>query len=336
MALKSYPIVALSEMEDGQEADVFALLSVKEELRTREGKRYFRVTFRDARREVTFPIWGDSAWAADCRAAWTPGAFYKLRATLRDTAYGPQLDIVKIRETCAADASDGFDPLMCLPQSRHDPAALFDELLALVRAEVPGPLGRLTTAVLERHRETLLHLPGAVHHHHAYVGGFLEHALSVGRTCAYLAEKYAALYPDLTPPLDRGLCVAGGVLHDIGKVQEIEQQATGAAYTAAGHLLGHLVLGRDVIHAAQGDARGVDPETLLRLEHIVVAHQTPEWGSPKPVMTPEALLVHHAETLDARFQMMHQALRDDSGEGLVTGVHHPLRQAIYRGGSAMG
>lgn len=330
MASKSYPIVALSEMEDGQEADLFALLVSKEELRTREGKPYFRVTFRDARREVAFPIWGDSVWAAECRASWSPGACYKLRAVFRHTAYGPQLDIQKIRETCAADAADGFDPLMCLPQSRHDPRALFEELLALVEAEIPGPLGRLTAGILQEHRAALLQLPAAVHHHHAYVGGFLEHALSVGQACAHLAGKYAALYPDLSPALDRGLTVAGGVLHDIGKVREIEQQSSGAAFTPAGHLLGHLVLGRDVLREAAGTDSGVDPETLLRLEHIIVSHQAPEWGSPKPPMTPEALIVHYAESLDARFQMMHQALRD-SGEGLVTGTHHPLRQAVYRG-----
>lgn len=330
MATKNYPIVLLSEMEDGQEADLFALLTVKEELRTREGKRYFRVTFRDALREVTFPVWGDSPLAAECRTRWAPGAFYKLRAFYRDTSYGPQLEIVKIRETCATDAADGFDPLMCVPQSRHAPSALFDELLALVKVEVPGALGELTRRILLKNRETLLTLPAAVYHHHAYVGGFLEHSLSVARTCLYLADKYCEQYPDLTPPLDRGLVVAGGVLHDIGKLREMQTSPTGSEYTPAGSLLGHLVLGRDVIREAASDV-AIDPETMLRLEHIVVAHQTPEWGSPKPPMTPEALLVHYADDIDARFQMMYQALRDDSGQGPMTGSHHPLRQPIFRG-----
>ena len=99
MVTQSLPIVPLSEMTAGQEADLFAMMTAKEELKTRDGKPYFRVGFRDADREVNFPIWGDSAWAVDCRDHWTPGVFYKMRATLRESNYGPQLEIRKIRET---------------------------------------------------------------------------------------------------------------------------------------------------------------------------------------------------------------------------------------------
>ena len=91
------PVVPLSELAEGQEADFFALLSEKQELTTRDGKPYFRVSFRDARREVGFPIWSDSPLAAACRNEWAVGEFYKLRAMLRQTNYGPQLEIRKIR-----------------------------------------------------------------------------------------------------------------------------------------------------------------------------------------------------------------------------------------------
>jgi 3'-5' exoribonuclease len=86
-------IVPLSQLTSGQEAELFALLSSKEELTTRDGKPYFKVTFRDHAREVSFPIWNDSTWAIECREKWRPGAFFKLRAVYRDTNYGPQLDI---------------------------------------------------------------------------------------------------------------------------------------------------------------------------------------------------------------------------------------------------
>ena len=79
----------------GQEADLFVLLTAKEELTTRDGKPYFKVAFRDHAREVSFPIWNDSAWAVECRDRWRPGMFYKLRAVYRDTNFGPQLDIKK-------------------------------------------------------------------------------------------------------------------------------------------------------------------------------------------------------------------------------------------------
>src|SRR3954470_24347923 len=101
MAQKSITLfvtsIALFEMVDGQEGEFFALLSEKQELKTRDGKPYHRATFRDSKRAVSFPIWSDSPLAEICRIHWSPGQFYKLRATLRQSNYGPQLEIKKIR-----------------------------------------------------------------------------------------------------------------------------------------------------------------------------------------------------------------------------------------------
>jgi len=164
------PIVCLSEMAAGQEADFFALLSAKEELTTREGKPYWRVGFRDANREVSFPVWNDSPWAADCRQSWTPGSFYKLRATLRESNYGPQLEIRRIREVIDTDTADGFDPTMCMPHSRFDPAAMFAELMAITREHITEePLRQLVESLLTSNRDALLKLPAARRNHHAFV-----------------------------------------------------------------------------------------------------------------------------------------------------------------------
>ena len=220
MSNRSMPIVALCEMVPDQEADLFALMTAKEELTTKNGKPYFRVAFRDAQREVSFPIWDNSPWAADCRTSWTPGVFYKLRAVYRETNFGPQLDIRKIREVADGDAADGFDPAMCRCQSRFDPSAMLDELLALAAERIDNaPLAGLVASILTAHREQLLAAPAAQHNHHTYCGGLLEHTLSVTRCCVYLADKYAEYYTDLQPPLDKGLVVAGAILHDIGKLR---------------------------------------------------------------------------------------------------------------------
>ena len=107
---------------------MFVLLTAKEELTAKNGKPYFKVTFRGRSREVSFPIWDNSPWAAECRAQWTPGVFYKVRAVYRETNFGPQLEIRKIREVVESDAAEGFDPNACQPQSRFDPQAMFAEL----------------------------------------------------------------------------------------------------------------------------------------------------------------------------------------------------------------
>jgi 3'-5' exoribonuclease len=325
-------IVPLGEMTNGQEADTFALLTAKEELTTRDGKPYFKVAFRDCQREVSFPIWGDSAWAADCKNAWQPGMFFKIRATYRETNYGPQLEIRRIREVNDADAADGFSPLMCQPQSRFDAEEMFAELLSLASLKIAdAELSSLVCDLLQTHRDMLVAIPAATRNHHAFASGWVEHTLSVTRTCVFLAEKYDELYPEMQPPLNKDLVTAGGVLHDIGKLREIAATPTGAEYTPSGTLIGHILQGRDIVREA-AVGRKIDADILLRLEHIIVSHQRlPEWGSPKPPMTPEALLVHYADDIDAKFQMMVDVLRDDTTAGPFTSRKNPLAQAVYRG-----
>lgn len=299
------PVVPLSEMVSGQEADVFVLMTLKEQLTTRDGKPYFKVGFRDTGREVTFPVWGNSPLAIDCRDHWTPGSFYKLRAVYRESNYGPQLDIQKIREAVETDRDDGFDPDMCCVSSRFDAPTMFAELKEIAETQIPeGGLRDLTVLLLDQYRDTLLGAFAAKRHHHAFVGGLLEHMLSVTRNAVFLADRYADYYPQMTPPLDKGLILAGAILHDIGKVRELDASPTGAEYTTSGQLIGHILQGRDLVREAARDVE-IDNDQLLRLEHIIISHQRlPEWGSPKPPMIPEAVLVHYADDIDAKFHQV--------------------------------
>jgi 3'-5' exoribonuclease len=121
------------------------------------------------------------------------------------------------------------------------------------------------------------------------------------------------------------------VLHDIGKIREYDLRPQGAEYSPEGNLIGHILQGRDMVRES-AFAADVDPELLLRLEHVIVAHQRlPEWGSPKPPMTPEALIVHFADDMDAKYQMMYAVLRDDLNEGPMTSNKNALGQRVYRG-----
>jgi 3'-5' exoribonuclease len=326
------PIFALCELAEGQEADFFALLAEKQELKTRDGKPYHRVTFRDARREVGFPIWSDSPLAESCRTEWSPGSFYKMRAVLHQTTYGPQLEIKKIRLVEDGDKKDGFDPLMCQPSSRFDPVEMFAELMNTIESRIENkPLRKLVADILEQNREQLLLWPAAKKNHHAYVSGFLEHTLNVVRTCCHLADKYADLYGDLNPPINKDVIVAGAALHDIGKLRELEASAGGTEYSVAGHLIGHVLQGRDIVREAAAGKK-IDPDLLLRLEHVIVAHQRlPEWGSPKPPMTPEALIVHYADDLDAKMQMIACVFQEEASNGAITTKRNPMGQQLYRG-----
>jgi len=324
------PLITLAELVDGQEFDAFVLLTAKEESVTKTGKPYFRVSMRDASKEITFPIWNDSACADECRS-WEAGRFYKVRSVYRESTYGPQLEIRRAREATEADRADGFDKEMCRPRTKFDPLELFNTLRATAQAISLPALRQVVLELLDRHKERLLTFPAASRNHHAFVGGYLEHVGSVVRNAMMLADKYAADYPEMQPPLSKDLVAAGAILHDIGKLQELEQTATGAKYSAAGELVGHILLGRDMVRETAA-AKQLDTETLLRLEHIIISHQRlPEWGSPKPPMTPEALIVHYADDLDADFQMMYAALAEDNTSEPLTSKRTAQRTKVFKG-----
>ena len=117
------------------------LLTAKEQLNTREGKPYFASASATAAARWAFPSGTIRPGPPIAATIGSPAAFYKVRAVYRETNYGPQLDIRKIREVVAADAADGFDPAMCLPQSRFEPRQMFDEMMAIARERIAD--GRL-------------------------------------------------------------------------------------------------------------------------------------------------------------------------------------------------
>lgn len=327
-------IVSLSDFVSGEQGDCFVLLSARERAQTRDGKPYYRVTFRDAGRSATSMIWSDTGWFPDCETKWAVGEFYKVRCTYSESQYGPQIEIDRIRLVEAADRQQGFDPDGFYDHTRFDKEEMFAELVQIAEQQISEvPLRQLVVGLLTEHADLIKRMSAAARNHHSYIGGYLEHVLSVTRTAVYLADKYIAYYPELQPPLSKSLVVAGAILHDIGKTLELDHQPSGAEYTAIGRLIGHILLGRDMVREQARGIPDLDPETLLRLEHIIVAHQNlPEWGSPVAPHTPEALLVHMADDTDAKFNMMAKPLATPPQPGeQFTSRDNPLRRQLFRG-----
>lgn len=327
-------LLKLSELEPRQMGDCFALLATKDRAVTRDGKPYYRVSFRDSSRSATVMVWSDTPWFADCESSWQPGNFYKLRCTYSESQYGPQLELDRIREVQDGDKAQGFDPLDFSDHSRFDVDEMFAELVDLAETHITErPLCELVTGLLQDNAAEIKCIAAAAHHHHAFSGGFVEHVLSVTRTCVFLADKYATYYPEMQPPLSKSLVIAGAILHDIGKLTELKTEATGTTYTAPGRLIGHILLGRDMIRDRVAAIPDLNPETLLRLEHIIVSHQgTPEWGSPVAPHTPEALIIHYADDLDAKYHMMANALTPAATNGdEFTTTDNPLKRRLFRG-----
>jgi 3'-5' exoribonuclease len=129
--------------------------------------------------------------------------------------------------------------------------------------------------------------------HHAYVGGLLDHSLGVAR----LAAKVAELYPDIDP----SLLVTGALLHDVGKVEEFSYHAFPFDYTDSGRLVGHHVLGVELVQARIGRIPGFPGELALRLKHLILSHHgRHEFGSPAVPMMLEAFVLNFLDDLDAK------------------------------------
>ena len=294
-------IVPLHELETNQEADVFALLAEKESAKTKEGKPYFWITFCDAKRRVRFPVWSDMGLYKELKAL-KSGTYCKLRATYRISHnHGPQLEVHKIREINKGDIHDGFDITRIRPASPLLSDTMITELHSLAEEQLgKGKLLNIVTKILKDHRRTLQFAVASRQHHHNYIGGLLEHTLSVTRIAVALVDHYHEMYPDRKQEISRQLVVAGAILHDIGKVREYDLPQLGSLqHSVEGELIGHAILGRDLVRETAKEFE-LDPTEQMRLEHIIVSHQRfPDWGAAKPPMSLEAMIVHHADSCDA-------------------------------------
>ena len=326
-------VLLLSEMRPDPTGDTFAMLASRAQATTKTGKPYYRAVFQDAGRQVTVMVWSDTPVFKACEDDWRDGSFYKLRGRYYENDFGKQFEIERIREVTDEDRDAGFDESKFVPSSRFAVDEMWDELMERLGEITEEPLRELAVGLFAKHADVLRTHPAASRNHHAYRSGYLEHTLSVVRTATHLAEKYAAYYPGMTPPLSKDLCVAGAALHDIGKLQELDAGAAGGVYTPRGKLVGHILLGRDLVRDHAREVEGLSDDTLLRLEHIIISHQNlPEWGSPIAPHTPEALLVHYADEIDAKYHMFATLLEEPPVEGeTFTSHHNPMRRAVFRG-----
>lgn len=328
-------LTPLHQLTPGPPADFFALLSEKQKGTTRDGKPYFACKFRDLRRTVSVMVWQDSKEFAAAEG-WQPGGFFKLRGTFAEhDKYGPQVELVQIREVKESDRADGFREADFYDRSRFDSDEMFAELRSLAEREIKdAPLGRLAVGLLDTHAKPLKQLPASDRRFYPFPGGWLEHVLNVTKNCVWLADRYVAHYPDLTPPLNRDLVIAGAILHDIGRVAELavpEVPGQPAEPTVGGRLFGHILLGRDLIREAAAKVPELNPELLTLLEHVIVSHLSlPEWGSPRLPAIPEVLILHHADDLDAKMEMYARCLTRDTSAGPFTDPDPMLKKPLLK------
>src|SRR5262245_32137392 len=333
MARPKSQILRLSELQPGDSGDFFALLAERARNTTRDGKPYYACRFRDARRSATYMVWADGDFFGACQTEWKEGQCYKIRAAYGEhDRYGPQIDVKQIRAATDEDRAEGFDPQEFFQRSRFDADGMFAELRALAETQIGDePLRKLVLLLLDRHAGRLKRIPATQRNFFPFAGGWLEHTLSVSKSCLMLADRYIAHYAELKPPLNRGLLLAGAILHDVGRVVELDD-AMPAQPTTVGRMVGHLFLGRDLVRDAAREVSDLNPELLLMLEHLVISHlNLPEWGSPRLPLIPESLILHHADDLDAKLEMYVRCLTRDTNDGPFTSRDPVLSRQLFKG-----
>lgn len=303
-------IMRLAELTDGVEGTCFALLATRENKNNKNGEPFYRCSFvdRDVKRDVM--VWLNTPWFEHAKT-WVEGEAYRITGRGKASKFGLQVEIVEIRPaTSELDASDGYRFEDLVVGSKFDANRLFGALQDFAGKIVDRNLQALVRKVLEDHGEAFRRMPAAQSMHHAFIGGLVEHVWSVTRIASRLADHYASYYDDLNPPLNKDVVVAGAILHDIGKLLELQAHIVEARYTTVGQLIGHITMGRDLVREAAAVVGGVDPETLMLLEHSILSHHgRKEFGSPVEPQTVEALILSYADELDAKMNAVVNARR---------------------------
>lgn len=312
---EEYPSRFIAEMEIGKTFQAFLQFLSREQRKTAKGDPFFTCKFRDRTGYVESQAWNNSDLFRWCQQ-WAPGEVVWVcgQYTRKDSKFKPAIEIAEaklVRNDPELEAS--FDWSMIVEASRWPAdelrASIFKDLNKNVR---DYRLVRLVEVLFDEHWTVLKTLPAASRMHHAMTNGWLEHMWSMVRLANSVGTHYAMYYKDLNPPLQKDILIIGAVLHDIGKALELSyDQLTEASYTTSGKLLGHIVMGRDMIRAAAARVEpAIDEERLLRLEHAVLAHHGKlEFGSPVLPQTLEAMLLSMIDDMDAKMNSIVRGLR---------------------------
>ncbi len=280
----------------GKVRDAIYLLESLNFKQTRDGKYFLQMYLRDRTGSVRAVRW--EATEALYRSL-SGGAFVRVSGRVEEFQQNPQVVVDSIAPV--GDDSIPFEEF--LPHSERPIDEMERELVALVESVENPHLRGLLEAILDDSelRRGLLRAPAGKTLHHAYLGGLLEHVLSIARSVDRLAPNY--------PELDRDVLIAASILHDIGKVREL-QWGGAFGYTDRGQLVGHIGIGLGIIAEKVASVSGFPAELHAHVEHIVASHHgEPERGALKQPMTPEATAFHALDDLDAKLASLRDMRR---------------------------
>jgi 3'-5' exoribonuclease len=252
------------------------------------------------------------------------GEFVRVEARATTFQGQPQLAVTHIRRVNPPqDRLQGFREEDCVLSAPRSIDEMWTELKSHLQAVRDPHIRVLLNRIVADHEPDLRDWPAAQNIHHAYRGGLLEHMLKMAETGRFLARSYNA---------NEDLVLAGVVLHDIGKLQELHYEPGGSGYTRDGNLVGHIGLGLIMVREVINGISGFPTDLRAQVEHLVVSHHgTRDHGSPVEPRTIEAFILAMVDELDTRIHQVRRAIREDATSDEFTAWHKRLGRVFYKG-----
>jgi 3'-5' exoribonuclease len=311
--------IYVSDIKENDRVESYFLVKDKNIAMAKNGKPYINVKLMDRSGEIEGRVWDNAEEIArlfeknDIVTVRGRGALYQGKV---------QLSLIDIRRAPKGAASAGD----FLPRSQREPEEMLSELKGIISGIKDPYLKRLMDSFMGDGQfvESIKAAPAAKGMHHVYIGGLLEHTLSVARLVVELSKNYSSANPDLL--------LTGSILHDIGKTRELSYRAA-FDYTDEGRLLGHIIIGIQMLDEKIRGIEGFPEKTAMMLRHMIASHHGElEFGSPKRPKTLEALILHHIEDMDAKVNAYQVAVTKEANEDSSwTSYQKMFDRYLYKG-----
>lgn len=290
----------INELHEGNRMTGVYLCKHKQSAVTKNGKAYENVILQDKTGTIDAKIWEPNSVGIEEFDALD---YIDIVGDVTSFAGALQVSIKRARKVKEGD----YNPADYLPSSRYDIEEMYMELLKYIQSVKSPYLSKLLAYYFVNDTEfikTFKKSSAAKSVHHGFIGGLLEHTLSVTRLCDYYCKVYAAL--------NRDLLITAAIFHDIGKTKELSSFPQND-YTDDGQLLGHIMIGAEMVHDAVRTIPGFPVKTENELKHCILAHHGElEYGSPKKPALAEALALNLADNTDAKMETITEIL-DNAG-----------------------
>jgi 3'-5' exoribonuclease len=308
----------IADIKAGDWVDDIFVLSEKILSQKRDGDNFLNVTISDKTGTLKGVVWDN---VNQITASITSGDFAYVNGSVSEYKGALQVVIKKMESF----PSDRIDPSDFLPQTSRNIEDMFERLVKRANSITTDYLKALINAFFNDREfvNKFKTAPAAKKMHHAYIGGLLEHTVSM----TSLADKIAGHYGGV----NRDLLLAGAILHDIGKIDEFDYQSK-IDYSDKGRLLNHIVIGIKMVDDKLSGIDHFPEDQMLLLKHMIVSHHgTREFGSPEPPKTIEAVLLNYIDEIDSKVNAVRDFIASEDPDETWTSYHRLLERHFYKG-----